>query len=177
ATSPRIGVAFHSMSVSVRDATYFGIVFILSANGPSSCSGSGHAAAKPSYVTRPSSSASLANSRSIWSLASLSSQYGLVHPPTSAPCVPGGSCMTPSTDTYSAATIFPIRTSTLGAVSLNRVLGGGPGWESTRLGSRASRYLMNSCTSTAPTSDLLRSGCVGLLHPAPVLVRPRRGGN
>src|SRR5262249_34524629 len=35
--------------------------------------------------------------------------------------------------------------------------------------------LMNSCTSTAPTSDLLRSGCVGLLHAVPVPVRPRRG--
>src|SRR5215813_6514722 len=123
ATSPLIGVAFHSMSVSVRDAPYFGIVFILSANGPCSCSGSGHEAAKPSYVTRPSSSASLANSRSVWSLASSSFQYGLVHPPTSAPSVPPGSCMTPSTDTYSAATIFPTRTSTLGAVSLNRVPG------------------------------------------------------
>jgi hypothetical protein len=44
--------------------------------------------------------------------------------------------MTPSTDTYSAATIFPTGTSLLGAVSLNQVLGGGPGWESTstRLG-------------------------------------------
>ena len=30
------------MAVSVHDATYFGIVFILTANGPCSCSGSGH---------------------------------------------------------------------------------------------------------------------------------------
>src|SRR5215472_8380404 len=111
------------MSVSVRDATYFGIVFILSANGPSSCSGSGHEAAKPSYVTRPSSSASLANSRSVWSLASSSFQYGLVHPPTSISPTPPGSCMTPSTDTYSAATIFPTGISLLCAVSLNQVPG------------------------------------------------------
>src|SRR5215475_807574 len=121
ATSPRIGVAFHSMAVTVHDATYFGIVFILTANGPCSCSGSGHEAANSSYVTRPSSSASLANSRSAWSLASSSSQYGLVHPPTSISPTPTGSCMTPSTDTYSAATIFPTGTSLLGAVSLTQV--------------------------------------------------------
>src|SRR5215471_20526561 len=107
------------MAVTVHDATYFGIVFILTANGPCSCSGSGHEAANSSYVTRPSSSASLANSRSAWSLASSSSQYGLVHPPASISPTPPGSCMTPSTDTYSAATIFPTRTSLFGAVSLD----------------------------------------------------------
>ena len=47
---------FHSGSSSVEETTYFGIVLNLSAKSPSR---EGHAAAKPSYVTRPSRSASL----------------------------------------------------------------------------------------------------------------------
>src|SRR4051794_37750557 len=47
---------FHSAFSSVLETTYFGIALNLSANGsPERC---GHAAAKPSYVTRPSSIAS-----------------------------------------------------------------------------------------------------------------------
>src|SRR3954447_12651116 len=47
---------FHSAFSSVLETTYFGIALNLSANGsPERC---GHAAAKPSYVTRPSSMAS-----------------------------------------------------------------------------------------------------------------------
>src|SRR6266516_1790229 len=89
------------------------MLFILSANGPASCSMSDHAAAKASYVTRLRSSASLANSMSLWSLASSSFQYGLLQPPSSISPTPPGSCMTPSTVTYSAATILPMEASML----------------------------------------------------------------
>ncbi len=47
---------FHVGSLSVLETTYFGIELNLSAN--SFCI-DGHAAAKPSYVRRPSSRASL----------------------------------------------------------------------------------------------------------------------
>jgi hypothetical protein len=62
ATSPPSTVVFsHSGSRSVVEATNFGIAFILSANSPERC---GQAAEKPSYVTRPSSSASASRTSS-----------------------------------------------------------------------------------------------------------------
>src|SRR5215471_11095256 len=108
-TSPLSSVAFHSSgSVKVVEATYFGRRFILTANSPSVSSMEGQAAAKPWYVTRPKRSASLAKSWSDWYFASSSLKYGFVHPPCSISPTPPGSCITPSTDTYSAATTFLI---------------------------------------------------------------------
>jgi hypothetical protein len=55
ARSPSSTVVFvHSGLVSVRETTYLGMLLNLSANSPSR---DGHAAAKPSYVTRPRSCA------------------------------------------------------------------------------------------------------------------------
>jgi hypothetical protein len=48
-------VAFQVVSVRVRDATYLGMAFIMSAKSPSRPD---HASANPSYVTRPSNMAS-----------------------------------------------------------------------------------------------------------------------
>src|SRR5438270_10892620 len=46
-------VAFHVAVSSEREATYFGMLFIFSPNSPVPCM-VGQAAAKPSYVRRPS---------------------------------------------------------------------------------------------------------------------------
>src|SRR3954467_4392200 len=55
-TSPeRTVVLFHSGSRSVEETTYLGMLLNLSAKSPVR---DGHASAKPSYVTRPSNSAS-----------------------------------------------------------------------------------------------------------------------
>src|SRR5262249_60672852 len=62
-----------------------------------------------------------ANGGWVWRWATSPPQPGLVHPPASISPTPPGSCMTSSTDTYSAATIFPTGTSKLGAVPLTRV--------------------------------------------------------
>src|SRR4029450_12544134 len=105
ATSPSTSVAFHSSgSTKVVEATYFGREFILTAHSPSVSSIEGHAAAKPSYVARPSKSASLAKSWSDWYFASSSLKYAFDQPPSSISPTPPGSCITPSTVTYSAAT-------------------------------------------------------------------------
>jgi hypothetical protein len=55
---------------SVRETTYFGRVFMRTAKSPSMSSIDGQAAAKPANVSRPSSKASLAQSCSVWYLAS-----------------------------------------------------------------------------------------------------------
>src|SRR3954447_7126316 len=56
ATSPLMAVElFHSGSSSVEETTYLGMLLNLSANSPSL---DGQASANPSYVTRPSNSAS-----------------------------------------------------------------------------------------------------------------------
>src|ERR1051325_11934939 len=61
-TLPSMTVVFvHVGSLSVVETTYFLMLFIRSPNSPVSCI-VGHAAAKPSYVMRPSSSASVAAS-------------------------------------------------------------------------------------------------------------------
>ena len=86
--------AFHSASVSVREATCFGIEFILRPKSPVASSIPGHAAAKPSYVTRPSTSASLEYRYSACMSESWSFQNGPVHP---------GSSTTPSSETYMAS--------------------------------------------------------------------------
>ena len=52
-------VLFHSGSLSVLETTYLGMLLNLSAN-PNSSVREGQAAAKPAYVTRPSSSPSAA---------------------------------------------------------------------------------------------------------------------
>jgi hypothetical protein len=57
-------VLFHAGSVSVVETTTLGMLFIFLPNSPVASSIAGHAAAKPSYVTRPSSCTSLASSSS-----------------------------------------------------------------------------------------------------------------
>src|SRR6266496_2769867 len=103
--SPASSVAFHSSgSCNVVDATYLGRLFIRSAK-PCSSLTDGHTAAKLSYVTRPSSSASLAKSWSYCIFCSSSFQYGPVQPPTSSSLRSGSSIsILPSTERYSAAT-------------------------------------------------------------------------
>src|SRR6266511_2463101 len=111
-TSPssRLELFQPSGSSSVLEATYFERLFIRSAN-PSSSFLEGQAAAKPSYVTRPRSRASLAKSCSCWTCASSSFQYALCQPPCSSSPEPPGSCMTPSSVRYSTATTFLISSS------------------------------------------------------------------
>src|SRR5262249_26337315 len=94
ATSPSIRRAFHVVSFNVRDATYLGRLFMRSAN-PSASVRCGHAATNASYVTRPSSRASLRKSCARCICSSSLLQNGIVHE---------GSSTTPSTDTYSAHT-------------------------------------------------------------------------
>ena len=73
---PRRGV----VASSVRDATYFGMAFIWSANG--SPARSGHAAAIPSQVRRPNSSASvLVMTSPIAAPIASGSKYGIDQPP------------------------------------------------------------------------------------------------
>src|SRR5213594_3198144 len=69
---------FHASVFKVREATYFGIVLNRSAN-PSGSLRLGHAAAKPSYVTRPRRSASEAKVSSCLNFPISSFQYGKDH--------------------------------------------------------------------------------------------------
>jgi hypothetical protein len=76
-------VAFHVAARRVREATYLGMPFIFSPNSPVP-SIVGHAAAKPSYVTRPSRRASLANSSRALNWDASSDQNGNDHLPGSS---------------------------------------------------------------------------------------------
>src|SRR5213596_3295665 len=98
--SPSSTVVFcHSGCSSVDETTYFGIVLNLSANSPSL---DGHASAKPSYVTRPSSNASdCIVSSSLNLLPSSPRSISNVQPPYLKSSAPPGSSMTPSSDTNS----------------------------------------------------------------------------
>src|SRR6266851_5060791 len=85
----------HSTLSRVDETTYLGMVFIFSPNSP--VPGMvGHAAAKPAYVLRPNSSASLACSSFHLNWPASSLKKGKDHLP--------GSSKTPSSDTYSVAT-------------------------------------------------------------------------
>ena len=69
-------VAFHSGSVSVVVATCLGIAFIFTPKWPVSASICGQAALKPSYVLRPSSSASASRRLPSCQVPSSSLKYG-----------------------------------------------------------------------------------------------------
>ena len=99
---------FHSAFSSVAETTYFGIEFIRSAK-PTSSVTDGHAAANPSYVTRPSSCASAAMCSSNLNLSPSAPRLNLnVHPACSkSPAGPGDS-NTPSSETNSVTTILPM---------------------------------------------------------------------
>src|SRR5215216_3238854 len=97
---------FHSGSSSVDDTTYFGMLLNLSANSPSRC---GQASAKPSYVLRPSSSASLSIVSSSLNLSPSSPRENSnAQPPCAYSSAPPGSSITPSTDTNSVTTMRPM---------------------------------------------------------------------
>src|SRR5258708_14327006 len=106
-TSPRITVELFqvaSWSPSVVDTTYLRMLFILSAN--SFCI-VGQALAKPWYVTRPSSNASLANSSSTLNLLPSAPRSNWNdQPPCSNASAPPGSSITPSRMTNSLTTIL-----------------------------------------------------------------------
>src|SRR6267143_2930922 len=85
---------FHSSFFNVREATYLGMLLKRSAN-PSGSFLPGHAAAKPSYVTRPRRSASEPNVSSCLNFPIASSQNGNDHF--------SGDSTTPSRDTNRVA--------------------------------------------------------------------------
>src|SRR5258706_14459067 len=96
-----------SASVRVDDTTY--LRMLLNLREKSSSFRDGHALAKPSYVTRPRSRASLAISSSDLNLSpSGPRSYWKVHGPSFGFSPPGPS-MPPSTDTNSVITILPIK--------------------------------------------------------------------
>src|SRR3954453_21887964 len=99
---------FQVASSSVVETTYLGIVFIRTANSPSTSSILGHAAAKPSYVSRPSSSMSLASSSADLYAARSSLKYGIDQTP--------GSSTTPSREMYSDHMILRTSTSVMSLV-------------------------------------------------------------
>src|SRR2546430_10015397 len=77
----------HSALSRVDDTTYFGIVFIFSPNSPVP-SIVGHAEAKPSYVLRPSSCASLFCSSAHLNAPASSLHHGPDHWPDSSKTPP-----------------------------------------------------------------------------------------
>src|SRR6185295_6058226 len=108
ATSPvRTVELFHSGSVRVEETTYLGMLLNLSAK-PTSSVLDGHAAAKPSYVTRPSSRASDEKTSSTLNLSPSSPRaISKLQPPYLKLSEPPGSSTTPSSDTNSVTTIRP----------------------------------------------------------------------
>src|SRR3954463_1803952 len=107
-SSPITLVFAHVGSVSVEETTYFGIEFILSAK-PCSSVIDGQAAAKPSYVLRPSSMASAAINSSNLNLSPSSPRSKRnAQPPPRMPSAPPGSSITPSSVTNSETTIVLI---------------------------------------------------------------------
>src|SRR3989440_6346019 len=107
ARSPWSTVEFcHSGSPWVEETTYFGIWLNLSANSPSR---DGHAAAKPSYVTRPRSCASASMVSSTLNLLPSSPRSNSkLQPPYLKSSAPPGSSTTPSREMNSVTTILPI---------------------------------------------------------------------
>src|SRR5512133_3385231 len=121
---------FHSGSRNVEETTYFCIPLNLSANSPSRV---GHAAAKPSHVTRPSRSASEAITSSSLNLSPSSPRSNWkAQAPRSIPSEPPGSSKTPSIvtncDTTTGATSASFASSlqgrTRGAGETHRELDG-----------------------------------------------------
>src|SRR5262249_31441245 len=106
-TSPRSTVVLrHSGFSSVDETTYLGSELNLSANSPSTW---GHTGAKPSYVTRPRSKASVAIvSSNLYASPSGPREKSSIQPTRSNASVPLGASTTPSTDTYSVTTILPM---------------------------------------------------------------------
>jgi hypothetical protein len=99
-------VLFHSGSSRVEETTYLGMLFSLSARAPSR---DGHRAAKNSYVRRPNSCASAPSASSSSLLPASARSVTLpTQPPCLNPSTPDGSSMTPSSETFSLMTIFPI---------------------------------------------------------------------
>ena len=150
----------HSGSVSVEDTTYLGMVLNLSANPPSR---PGHAAAKPSYVRRPSSSASA--SIVSWVLNSSPSSprsNSNDQAPRTKSSSPPGASITPSSDTNSVTTSLPIVASRAGyssAGSPSRSTS--PVSGSTRVTAGASATLTSTVPSGAasPARVALASPC------------------
>src|SRR4051794_28390644 len=112
---------FHAGSDSVDDTTYLGMLLNLSAKPPSPAR-SGHAAAKPSYVTRPSSRASdaIVSSSLYWLPSSPRSKLKVQGPSSSFS--PPGPSMTPSRDTNWVTTSFLMRLQTCVADQTHRAL-------------------------------------------------------
>src|SRR4051812_49047122 len=110
-TSSLISVElFQSAESSVVDTQYFGMLLNLSAK-PISSVRSGQAAAKPSYVMRPSSRASAPITSSSLNLSPSSPRANLnAQPPWRVPSDPPGSSTTPSTLMNCETTILPIGT-------------------------------------------------------------------
>src|SRR5216683_7271919 len=107
-TSPPITVEFFQVGfLSVVETTYFAMPLNLSEN--SSPLRDGQAWANPSYVTRPSSSASLAMTSSYLNLSPTSPRLNLkAHPPPRWPSKPPGSAATPSRVMNSETTTLPM---------------------------------------------------------------------
>src|SRR5690349_3397703 len=109
ATSPVRTVALVQLGSSrVEDTTYLGRLFSLSAQSPLRDS---HRAANHSSLRRPSSRASAPSASSSASLAHASRSLSPVRPnqpPCLKPSSPVGSWVTPSSETFSLTTIFPI---------------------------------------------------------------------
>jgi hypothetical protein len=104
---------FQAGSARVEETTYLRMPFILSAKPPSSVR-SGQAAAKPSYVRRPSSRASASMSSSSLNLSPSSPRSNAnAQPPCSKPSAPPGSSITPSSVTNSETTMRPISSSSV----------------------------------------------------------------
>src|SRR5216683_4947472 len=120
-TSPFRTVALlHLGSSRVEDTTYLGRLFNLSAHSPLRDS---HRTAKYSSLRRPSSRASAPSASSTSTLAHSSRSLSPTwpnQPPCLKPSSPVGSWTTPSSETFSLITIFPIRFSFAGVVSYYR---------------------------------------------------------
>src|SRR4029453_5335285 len=107
-SSAMTGELFHSGSRNVVDTTYLGMPLNLSANSPVR---EGHASAKPSYVTRPSSKASLSMTSSSLNLFPSSPRSNWnAQPPRSQLSEPPGSSTTPSTEMNCETTTLPMTT-------------------------------------------------------------------
>src|SRR4029453_13790243 len=98
-------VLFHVGFSRGGETPYFGMELNLSANSPSR---DGHAPAKPSYVTRPSSRASDARASSSLNRSPSSPRSNSRLHPGYLKSSPPGACMTPSSETNSVTTILPI---------------------------------------------------------------------
>src|SRR5918994_1166046 len=112
-------VLFHAGFSRVEETTYLGMLLNLSANSPSL---DGQAAAKPSYVTRPSSSASDSRASSNLNLLPSSPRSKSKLQPGYLKSSPPGASMTPSSETNSVTTILPMRTSFWVAVRLRSTI-------------------------------------------------------